>query len=176
MTASRALFRHETGKPGRQDGNIRDQQHDGNLYQEEGSQFFDHTEQRSFGHVRSEIEQELKELESYTPYSLFASAAIWTWLLSERGQFAIKLVCWFPALLTALFFAENFTVLGDMNLVGAYIAKIEDALNLPSHLGWERNLRKGNYKFKHNMWRKIFWAFLLLANLTGAVVYTLFWH
>jgi hypothetical protein len=129
-----------------------------------------------FQALRREIEQELRELESYTPYSLFASAAIWTWLLSDKGQFASKLVCWFPALLTVLFFVENVTVLGDMEHIGAYIAKIEDALQLPQDLGWERNLRRGHYKFKHNTWRYIFWTFLLVAIVTGAIVYTLFWH
>lgn len=129
-----------------------------------------------FESLRREIEQELKELESYTPYSLFASAAIWTWLLSEKGQFANTLVCWFPALLTVLFFIENVTVLGDMKHVGDYIARIEEALSLPTDLGWERTLRRGNYKFMHNTWRYIFWVFLIVANVTGAIIYTRYWR
>jgi hypothetical protein len=125
---------------------------------------------QEFNALRKEIEMEIKQLRDYLQAAILASGGIWAWFLSHPDPKLPPMAYFIPLFLSALLFAQTFGLRAKIFKLGDYIADIEKSFQLPTILGWERNLRSGRIKRDRvPRLEKTIWSCLCAGNLLAAL-------
>jgi hypothetical protein len=86
--------------------------------------------------VRKDYEGCVEETRRLERYAIVITGVTWSWCASNVHSFAFNLLVWFPAVACALFGSRAGAIHVQARAARRYIAKVEHALELPSHLGW----------------------------------------
>lgn len=111
----------------------------------------------------------LEQQEKLETQGLFASGAIWAFVLSRPFTPTLEYVTWLPFVLTLVLFVKSLLFTEALKESFAYIEKLEALCEVPANMGWARTFRLYGKKLKRR-WRKAFWVGLVIGNLIAAVV------
>ncbi|MFQ5545820.1 MAG: hypothetical protein ACE5FE_07575 [Acidiferrobacterales bacterium] len=124
-----------------------------------------------YPHLRAEILDALKEVPANEKWALVTSGAFWAWLASLTDQAKlIPTITWVPAALTFLLFLRWRALEQKFGTLGAYLLRIEQALEL-ENFGWETHIGScGKHWFRYYGWA--FWGLLFAGNVFLAIFVT----
>jgi hypothetical protein len=116
--------------------------------------------------LRSEIDEDIKELRKLETFAITSTGVTWGWLLLENTQQAAaakryELAIWLPFVLTCILFCKRLIVAKGIRMKGDYLSELEEHFYkdeiIPTRrnkLGWESRLR-GSWK---NQWLLTAWS------------------
>ena len=124
------------------------------------------------GSLRETTRMHLTQLEALERNVLLASGAIWALVATVPWSEPLRLVIWFPSILTAVYFVKLKMITKTLHALGVYIKKVEVELDLPGSLGWQSYWDRHKYSYSGvgksylKIWARVFW-FLLFVGNTG---------
>jgi hypothetical protein len=111
----------------------------------------------------------LEQQEKLETQGLFASGAVWAFILSRPFTTPSQYVTWLPVILTSVLFVKSLLFTEALKESFSYIEKLEALSDVPEDMGWARTFRQYGRRLKRR-WRKAFWITLVLGNLAAALV------
>lgn len=111
----------------------------------------------------------LEQQEKLETQGLFASGAVWAFILSRPFTTTLEYATWLPLILTSVLFIKSLLFTEALKESFSYIEKLEVLCDVPDDMGWARTFRLHGKRLKRR-WRKSFWAILVLGNLAAALL------
>jgi hypothetical protein len=132
---------------------------------------------------RQEIENKIARLEQDRTLTIGAVAAYWAWLVTSlpKDFLLIPGVAWIvttvPTVIVLVMWARFIGWDNSIRFIADYTKVIEDSIQLPPGIGWERHIQKTAEKDKWKTAMRIFdhaiWVVLLAGNgLLGWLILT----
>ncbi len=127
--------------------------------------------------LRGNMLHHLSNIELLEKNALLISGAIWVLIASITWVESLKIIIWFPSILTAIFYIKLKMLTLTIHLIGEYLIKLENQLSLPNDLGWQNYWNIHKYKhsrFKKSylkFWGGIYWMSLFMGNTLVALYF-----
>lgn len=112
---------------------------------------------------RKQILEIIRQIDNNERYALVVTGIFWSWLISTK-QSPNYLLTWIPTIIVGYFFIKWRLLSKSITEIAEYIKKVEEIIDLPHSLGWERRQTSIRIKFTYLYW--IYWLLLLLINAT----------
>jgi len=124
-----------------------------------------------FDALRNELDGRMAERRDNIRNTLIAVGAIWTWLATHDVNPYYEIAKWLPFVISAFFAVRSLAIREGSKRIAEYTANVEDALQLPGELGWER-FNKGRKRLCGTLgkrWENGFWIVMSVGNLVAAI-------
>lgn len=127
--------------------------------------------------LRSNMLHHLVNIESLEKNALLISGAIWALVASITWVDSLKIIIWFPSILTVIFYVKLKMLTNTLHIMGEYMLKLEHEMALPEELGWQNYWN--NHKYNHSVFKKsylkrwgdFYWASLFIGNTAVALYF-----
>lgn len=92
---------------------------------------------------RARIHQLIDQVVRDRHFGLIATAAFWSWVMTQETSPPFRLILWLPAFMSAFFLLQFCVYFSNVYRISGYLKAIEAEFDLPEGVGWETH--QANY-------------------------------
>jgi hypothetical protein len=95
---------------------------------------------KQYAHVRSELDEAVKETRTLERYAILITGGIWGWYFTRNPTTLIFLSLWLPFFINMLIFVRVWSLYKHILRTSQFILNTEEFFQISNRLGWEQFL------------------------------------